>query len=358
VAADVQTAQQTECIVRCPAPLGTAQRPSPPIPARRRTERPPSTVSSYSCRGGEVASAGSAADEVEQGSVTGSMSSSGEQSGSWPSSRRSSSDSTTTGSCAFGLSASPCAPTYSRRGSLRGTDLLPVAMPGLVGSHTIPRRKVAELFDVHQASDASLRGPFSAMLGMYYPSVPKREIDRLARELEDQHEEKQDQQTLLSARASSRARHWNQSRSERLVKLFGSWDADGSGTISIQEFVKALSGLPMNAAEVEAMFTAHDADQSGTLDLAEFVALMEESELFQHFDHICENQSKSLRDEQRRPLDINDIFHKIKGCSRGERPSLAAVMAQDAMKESLYGTDFARWRVATDGSPRWSRPVF
>ena len=57
----------------------------------------------------------------------------------------------------------------------------------------------------------------------------------------------------------------------RVIDLFHEWDDDGSGSISKQEFCKALPalGLECPMSEIESLFDSWDPDKSGQLELKE-----------------------------------------------------------------------------------------
>jgi hypothetical protein len=62
----------------------------------------------------------------------------------------------------------------------------------------------------------------------------------------------------------------------KMRKLFNSFDADGGGTISQSEFIKACKNLRLNFDEDELslFFIEFDEDQNQSLDFGEFTALV------------------------------------------------------------------------------------
>ena len=58
--------------------------------------------------------------------------------------------------------------------------------------------------------------------------------------------------------------------------MFNSLDADGGGTIGIEEIMKPLIGLGLcnDVKEVEDIFSAVDEDGSGEIEFSEFLSIV------------------------------------------------------------------------------------
>ena len=84
-------------------------------------------------------------------------------------------------------------------------------------------------------------------------------------------QEKRANQKALTLRQSLGQNH------AQLVRLFREWDEDGDGSVSRQEFRRAMPmlGLRASRAEIDDIFDSLDQDGSGTIEYHELKGLLE-----------------------------------------------------------------------------------
>ena len=91
----------------------------------------------------------------------------------------------------------------------------------------------------------------------------------------------------------------------RVIDLFKDWDEDGDGTVSKQEFRKALPmlGLQVPRQEVDALFDSFDPDGSGLLELKELNKLLRRGGVgnVEELRHALLYGAELTRDKVRRP---------------------------------------------------------
>ena len=91
----------------------------------------------------------------------------------------------------------------------------------------------------------------------------------------------------------------------RVIDLFREWDEDGDGTVSKQEFRKALPmlGLQVPRQEVDALFDSFDPDGSGLLELKELNKLLRRGGVgnVEELRHALLYGAELTRDKVRRP---------------------------------------------------------
>ncbi|CAL6071211.1 Conserved_hypothetical protein [Hexamita inflata] len=63
---------------------------------------------------------------------------------------------------------------------------------------------------------------------------------------------------------------------ENINELFKQMDANGDGSLSLQEITQGLAkaGITVDAGKIQATFEAADTDKNGSIDPEEFVSFM------------------------------------------------------------------------------------
>eukprot|EP00441_Pelagodinium_beii_P016314 CAMPEP_0197659462 /NCGR_PEP_ID=MMETSP1338-20131121/47737_1 /TAXON_ID=43686 ORGANISM="Pelagodinium beii, Strain RCC1491" /NCGR_SAMPLE_ID=MMETSP1338 /ASSEMBLY_ACC=CAM_ASM_000754 /LENGTH=320 /DNA_ID=CAMNT_0043236399 /DNA_START=62 /DNA_END=1024 /DNA_ORIENTATION=+ len=77
--------------------------------------------------------------------------------------------------------------------------------------------------------------------------------------------------TKLNAAAKRAERALYEAQEATVIELFGTWDHDGSGSVSCDELKKIFLALGLKEAAIDVMFKAIDANGNGEIELQEFI---------------------------------------------------------------------------------------
>jgi len=143
--------------------------------------------------------------------------------------------------------------------------------------HPLREKEVLRLFHEFksQHADGVCRVPrFDRLLRLKFPTESKEMISAMM--------------SACISREQSRAQAAAEktAHSKLVEQIFETLDEDGSGTISINEFLQLSKTIGLPKSKLRAIFAARDTDGSGALDMREFCELVEECKLLENREAI------------------------------------------------------------------------
>ena len=208
--------------------------------------------------------------------------------------------------------------------------------PSLKYASVLPRHRQKEIVDLYVASCDELgsehrerRQRFFHVLKLYFPFFNDMDLESAY--------------SLIRAREQLREQTLRVERvhgafGRRIVRLFGEWDEDGNGVVSLDEFRRAFRRSSLTASEVERCFRDADANGDGEVDLDELCRFMvDRPRMLDELERVLRRAEDIWeRDHER---DARLIFREVPNTRNADgtirRPSLADVWPADRVRENL-----------------------
>lgn len=172
------------------------------------------------------------------------------------------------------------------------------------------------------------RRAFVKLLYLYFPFYGAADLQS-AYDVVRRHEETRTQ--------AARVRRLYGAYGHRLVRLFGRWDADGDGVVSLPEFRMALERTTLSRREIDRLFAHADADHNGELSLEELVRFFAQNEALlaslETAVRSAEERDDRAREERLSmvfPSDVAARLHRTRA-----RPSLVDVRPMSQQTDYL-----------------------